>query len=198
MRNDDDRAGSVVQHGLTDRAEQQPDEPAVAASTDDGQLRPPGGVDQRGARLVTQQQPAHLDVGVLVVPAGQGLGQQPGFPRLDFGRVIRQRQHVPGPVDTGTVQPCRASSGTPRSAASSNANLTAGSLAGDPSTPSSTGPPGSPPPCATRTGQVACAASCPATDPIRRPRNPPTPRSPTTISSAVREASSSTAAAAPV
>src|SRR6185312_4746275 len=76
---------------------------------------------------------------------------------------------------------CRAMSVPPVRRASASPSCSARPDSGDPSMPTTTS---TADPCTgrtTATGQAACSASCPDTDPISSPAKPPMPRAPTTI-----------------
>ena len=180
VRDDGDGAGGVVQDGLADRAEQQSGEAAAATGADHDELGRLARLYERLAGAGMGPVAADGDVSVLVVPASEASASTRASSASTSATSCTGGSRSPGPMETGWVQACSATSGTPRSAASSNANPTARSFAGEPSTPSSTGAAGSAVPRATRTWQVACAASFTATEPISGPVSPPRPRSPTT------------------
>ena len=101
-----------------------------------------------------------------------------------------------------SVHVCTATNGTSRKQASAKANSTAASDTADPSTPTTTGPASgvassSVRPRMTTTGQCPCAATPQDTEPTSIPANPPSPREPSTSSSAVFDSSISCAAGKP-
>ena len=130
---------AAVQHRSADRTEQQPArKPPAAARADDQQLRAARGFRQHRCGTAADHPRLDPDIGILVHVARQRLGQRDPVLFRERLCVVHQREHVPGPVDTGPVQASTASSTAPVSAACLKAKSTAGEETSDPSTPTTT------------------------------------------------------------
>ena len=180
----DDRAWRVMHDLVADRAEDELACPAEASRSDDHQRGVLRCVDEgrRGTsrnRLALDRMGEVVHVGV----AHRVVDDLVGGLVEDGGALHRPGYAMSGTdhADTSRTLACRAR-------ASSSAHASARAAVSDPSTPtmirSSVGNSFRPSAWMTATGHCACCSTCSLTEPMRRPRNPPEPRAPTTSRSA--------------